>query len=60
MIKHAGRIVIHFLLFLYFFKGNVLEFFSLATLSKAKAVGILVGVCIAVTAAFSTISLLSG
>jgi hypothetical protein len=59
MVKHGGRIVIHFLLFLYFFKGNVLEFFGLETLSKAKAVGVLVGICIAITVAMSAIGLIS-
>jgi hypothetical protein len=59
MIKHGGRIVVHFLLFLYFFKGNVLEFFGLEGLSKAKAVGILVGICIAITVAMSAIGMIS-
>ena len=59
MIKHGGRIIVHLLLFLYFFKGNVLEFFGMETLSKAKAIGILVGICIAILAVTSAISLLS-
>jgi hypothetical protein len=59
MIKHGVRIIVHFLLFLYFFKGNVLEFFGLETLSKPKAIGVLVGICIAITAAISAIGLMS-
>ena len=59
MIKHGGRIVVHFLLFLYFFKGNVLQFFRLEGLSKPKAIGILVAICIAITVAVSAISLIS-
>ncbi len=59
MIKHGGRIIIHFLLFLYFFKGNVLEFFGLQTLSKVRAVGILVGICVAITVAMSAIGWIS-
>ena len=59
LIKHGGRIVIHFLLILYFFKGSVLAFFGLETLSKGKAVGILVGFCIAMTVAMSAIGLIS-
>ncbi|OYP29472.1 hypothetical protein CGZ80_25070 [Rhodopirellula sp. MGV] len=59
MIKHGGRIVVHLLLLMYFFKGNVLEFFGHETLSKLKAVGILVGICIAIMAATSAISMIS-
>jgi hypothetical protein len=59
MVKHGARIVIHILLFLYFFKGNVLEFFGLEALSKANAAGILVGVCIAITVAMSAIGMIS-
>jgi len=59
MIKHGGRVVVHLLLFLYFFKGNVLEFFGIEMLSKLKAISILVGICIAILAATSAISLIS-
>jgi len=59
MIKHGGRIIVHAMLFLYFFKGNVLENFGLETLSKAQAIGILVGICIAITAVTSAIGLIS-
>lgn len=59
MIKYGGRVVVHLLLFLYFFKANVLEYFGMETLSKLKAVGILVGICIAILAVTSAISLIS-
>jgi hypothetical protein len=59
MIKHGGRIIVHFLLLLYFFKGNVLEYFRLTTLNKATAIGILAGICIAMTVATSAISFFS-
>lgn len=59
LFKHGIRIVVHFLLLLYFFKGNVIEYFGLATLSKGKAVGILVGICSAITLAMSVIGLVS-
>jgi len=55
LIKHSGRIVLHFLIFLYFFKGNVLEFFHLEGLSKPKAIGIMVGICIVISAVVSAI-----
>ena len=58
MVRHGGRIVIHFLLFLYFFKGNVLKFFGLEALSKAKAVSILVGLCVAITVGISAIRII--
>lgn len=59
VIKHGGRILIQFFLLLYFFRGNVLEYFGLETLNKGKAVGILVGVCVAITVASSAIGLVS-
>lgn len=59
MIRHGGRIIVSALLFLYFFKGNVLAFFDLETLSKPKAIGIVVGMGIAITAAMFAFRLLS-
>ncbi|WP_425396633.1 hypothetical protein [Aeoliella sp.] len=58
VVKHGVRVIVHFLLFLYFFQGNVLDFFGLRALSKPKAVGILVGVCIAISVAMSAIGVL--
>ena len=43
--KHAGRIAVHFLILLYFFKSNVLAYFGLEHLSKSKAISTLVGAC---------------
>ena len=40
--KFGGRVILHFLFFLYFFKANVLEYFGMENLHKGKAVGILV------------------
>ncbi len=40
--KFGGRVIIHFLFFLYFFKANVLEYFGMENLHKWKAVGILI------------------
>jgi hypothetical protein len=57
LLKHSVRIVIHFLLFLYFFKANVLAFFQLQGLNRAKAAGMLVAVCIAIVLATSAVSL---
>ncbi|QEG02806.1 hypothetical protein Mal15_69270 [Stieleria maiorica] len=55
MTKHGVRIVIHCLLVLYFFKPNVLEFFDMTTVNKARAVGVLVGICTALAVAMSAI-----
>jgi hypothetical protein len=60
IMQYGGRMVVHFLLLLYFFKGNVLEFFHLENVSKPKAIGILVGVCIAIMVFTSAIRWLSG
>jgi hypothetical protein len=57
-VKHTVRIIVHFLLFLYFFKKNVLDFFGLQTLNKSQAISILCGICIAITTVASAISLL--
>lgn len=58
MIKHGGRVVVHSLLFLYFFKGNVLEYFDVTSLRKWKAVGILIGICIALIVANSVAAMI--
>lgn len=59
MVKHGGRIIVSVLLCLYLFKGNVLAFFDLETLSKPKAMGIVVGMGIAITAAISAFRVIS-
>jgi hypothetical protein len=58
-VKHAIRLVVSLLLFCYFFKTNVLEFFGLADLSKATTIAILVGLCVALTAFASAVSYFS-
>jgi hypothetical protein len=40
--KFGGRIVIHFLLLLYFFNANVLEYFETEDVNKGKAIGIVI------------------
>ena len=40
--KFGGRVILHFLFFLYFFKANVLEYFGMQDLRKGRAVGILI------------------
>lgn len=51
--KHGLRILIHLLIFCYFFKENVLEFFEMKGLNKKRAVAIMTGVCIAITTLFT-------
>lgn len=46
--KHTGRIVVHLLLFCYFFRGNVLAYFGLSHINKGKAIWKLIGVCLAI------------
>ncbi len=36
MTKHGVRIIVHLLLFLYFFNGNVLAFFGMEALNKPR------------------------
>ncbi|EMI47185.1 putative membrane protein [Rhodopirellula sp. SWK7] len=60
MIKHSVRIVIQSLLLMYFFKGNVLDYFDLSTLKKGKALGILVGICGTIGAALTALTMIFG
>jgi hypothetical protein len=55
-VKHAGRIVVHLLILLYFFKGNVLHYFGLEKLSKWKSISALVGVCLAIVGVFTVVA----
>lgn len=50
-VKHGGRVLVHFLLYLYFFKSNVREFFSLAEQKKWKPVLAGLSLCIAIAVA---------
>ena len=46
-IKHSGRLLISFLIYLYFFKDNVREYFGLENASKWNAVAAHFGICAA-------------
>ena len=48
--KFGARVVIYFLLTLYFFKSNVLAYFGLSDMHKATAIGILVSLTAAIFA----------
>lgn len=54
LVRHGGRIVIHALILLYFFKGNVLHYFGLDGLPKWKALSALVGACLMISGIVST------
>jgi hypothetical protein len=43
--KQAGRIIVHLLILLYFFKGNVLHYFELQDLPRWKALLKMIGAC---------------
>jgi hypothetical protein len=51
--KFSGRLFICALLFLYFFKENVLEFFGLTNVSRLKVVLIEFGICVVIAIAFT-------
>jgi hypothetical protein len=55
-VKYGGRVVVHFLILLYFFRGNVLRYFALENLPKWKAVSTLIAVCAAIFVAASLFS----
>lgn len=58
--KFGGRVVVHFLLLLYFFKSNVVAYFGMDDVHKGKAVGILIAVTAAVFGLSTGIGLLAG
>jgi hypothetical protein len=53
--KYGGRILIHALLYLYFFKSNVREYFELKHQKMWKPIAVQFGICIAIAIAFSLI-----
>lgn len=56
--KHGGRIVVQFLLLLYFLNRDVLRFFGLRELNRVKAVCIIVGVCVGILVTTSMVGLI--
>lgn len=59
-LKFGGRVIIHFLILLYFFKSSVLAFFCMQDVNRNKAVGILVGITVALFGLFSGLAWLTG
>lgn len=55
-IKHGSRVIVSLLLYLYFFKGNVREFFSLSEQKKWKPILAELGICIGITTVVSIIA----
>jgi len=49
-VKHSGRVVIHFLILLYFFKSNVQSYFPLGKTKRWKPMLIELTLCLVVTA----------
>jgi len=58
MLKHSGRIVVHLLILLYLFKGNVTRYFTVEDVPPRRALGALLGACAAVAAAGSAVAIL--
>ena len=59
-IKYGGRIFFHSLLTLYFFKGNVVEFFGVGNTNPWKRFGILFGATVFFLIVMTIISIMSG
>lgn len=59
LVKHSVRIAIHFLILLYFFKGNVREYFGVSDVSKREALIKLISICGGLTMFASLLSLLT-
>lgn len=58
--KFIARLLISFLIYLYFFKSNVREYFGLTTASKWKAVATHFGICIGLVVVGSIITFALG
>ena len=58
-VKHGLRAVVHLLIFLYFFKDNVLDYFEKQGISKRKEMLVMIGLCVALTVLGSILSLSS-
>lgn len=56
--KFTVRSIIHLLIYLYFFKSNVRDFFNVSEIAKWKPVLIEIGVCLAISGIFQVISML--
>jgi hypothetical protein len=57
--KHIGRVIVHFLFYLYFFKGNVREFFSITEQKKWQPIAIEFGICVAISGIGILLSILN-
>lgn len=58
--KFGGRVIIHFLVLLYCFKSNVVEYFGMHDVHKGKVVGILIAITAAVFGLLTGIAQLAG
>lgn len=58
-IKHGGRVIFHSLLLLYFFKSNVVDYFSVGEIGPWKRFGILLGILTGVFVFFALVSALT-
>ena len=58
--KFGGRVLFHFLLLLYFFKSNVLQYFGMEHVRKIKAVGILIAITFLIFIVSTGIGLMLG
>ena len=56
-VKYSVRLVMSFLIYRYFFKGNVRAFFDLSEQKRWKPVLVQIGVCIGVTAIVNVLAL---
>ncbi len=57
--KFGGRVIMHFLLLMYFFKSNVLQYFGMDEVHKEKAVGKLITVTAAISGLSTAIALIA-
>ncbi len=55
-VKYGAGAIISFLLYLYFYKGNVRAFFSLSEQEKWKPVVVEFGICIGIAAVVSILT----
>ncbi len=51
--KHSVRVVIHLLIFMYFYRQRTLEYFGLTALKKKKTVAVQIAICVFIVIVFS-------
>lgn len=56
IVRHGARIAVQTLIYIYFFKSNVLAFFGMQSVRKVRATATLIGICVAISIAATVLN----